>query len=98
MSNQNYFKRLKVNIPLQQSKFLPVQKIGELIQKSFTLVNNGFDYILLDKPQDGTIIIFSSQPQLLPEDGYGWMDNEEMQRFTLENGLVLVLIGHGSIY
>jgi hypothetical protein len=24
----------------------------------------------------------------IPEDGYGWLDDEQYQRFTLENGMV----------
>jgi hypothetical protein len=87
---QNKFiKRLMVNIPLHPQSFLTIHKATEVISRAFQLVNSNFEWVLLDKPVDGTLILFTAQPgqQQLPEDGYGWMDDEVRKRFTLENGL-----------
>ena len=85
MQNQ-YLKRLKLQIPL--TRMLTVEKASEILQKSFQMVHLGFDLTVLDKPVDGTILIFNPQFNNQPlEDGYGWMDNEQHARFTLENGL-----------
>lgn len=86
------FKRQNLKIPLVTVSFLSPIKAAELLAKAFQMQSVGFEYCILDKPVNGSVLIHHNQKNELNEDGYGWLDNEEIQKFTLENGIEIEII------
>ncbi|KAJ3275474.1 hypothetical protein HDV01_000301 [Terramyces sp. JEL0728] len=94
---QGMFRKQNINIPLHKGSFLPPNKTGEVLMKAYQMSHVGFDYVFVDKPVDGTLFLFASQGQAeIAEDGYGWMDDESYQRFTLENGLEMEIFSRNQ--
>lgn len=81
-------RRLQLNIPNQYAMLEP-SRAAELLFRSSQISAVGYDWVSLDKPPEGSIFLFATPPaqQPLPEDGYGWLDDESFQTVALENGV-----------
>ncbi|KAI8897690.1 hypothetical protein BC833DRAFT_592739, partial [Globomyces pollinis-pini] len=90
-STNGMFQKQALNIPLQKGIFVNTQKAAALLMRAFSMLQSGFEWVVVDKPVDGTLFLFATQAGIIeiPEDGYGWMDDESYQRFVLENGVEL---------
>ncbi|TPX62508.1 hypothetical protein SpCBS45565_g06993 [Spizellomyces sp. 'palustris'] len=72
------FKKLTTNFAPQRGGPLSPDRAAEILHKAASLVDQtSFEWIIVDKPVDGSIFVFQLHPsEPLPEDGYGWMDDE----------------------
>ncbi|KAJ3373238.1 histone methyltransferase set2 [Kappamyces sp. JEL0680] len=86
------FRQHKINIPNLPGVFLAPQKAAEILAKGLQIAaQSHFEWTIIDKPIDGAMLLFQTPPGQgeIPEDGYGWMDDESYQKITLENGMEL---------
>ncbi|KAI8907380.1 hypothetical protein EDD86DRAFT_209422 [Gorgonomyces haynaldii] len=81
------FRKKSVNLP-NTKVFLPPAKAADILFRA-AQHPSPFEFVLVDKPQDGTLFIFQTQTAggQIPDDGYGWMDDEIPHKHMLENGM-----------
>ncbi|KAI8819870.1 uncharacterized protein EV422DRAFT_532597 [Fimicolochytrium jonesii] len=75
---QSMFKKLAISFPPDREGHLSPERAAVLLQRSHTFADQrGFEWVVADKPVDGSIFAFQlSSMEQLPEDGFGWMDDE----------------------
>lgn len=81
------FRKQALNIPPAKGAFLSADRASELLFRAAQMPV-GFEFVAVDKPADGTLFVFLPSPAL-PEDGYGYQDDEIYSTQTTAQGLVL---------
>lgn len=81
------FRKLQVNIPPVPGILTP-DRAEEILQRSALAVSYGFENVVVDRPTGGSIFVFMAPEGMvtLPEDGYGYMDDETYLLSANPNG------------
>ncbi|KAI8917637.1 hypothetical protein DFJ77DRAFT_312738 [Powellomyces hirtus] len=79
------FKKLTTNFPPERGANIAPDRAVAILQKCASLADqHSFEWVVVDKPVDGSIFVFQLSPmEPLPEDGYGWLDEENSFRTFL---------------
>jgi hypothetical protein len=80
-----YFKKLRLTLGTIPGAYVPLEKARELLTRVSSMLNaTSFDWVLAERPTDGTVFICHVTREI-PSDGYGWLDEEVASYVQVDN-------------
>ncbi|KAJ3039772.1 hypothetical protein HDV00_011899 [Rhizophlyctis rosea] len=90
------FRKLSMNFP--RNPRFGLDDAAEALERAWSMYRQlTFEWIIVDRPFDGTIFIFQlNYNEPIPDDGYGWMDDEMVQLTYVGNKQVEIATRKGG--
>ncbi|KAJ3091916.1 hypothetical protein HK102_012588 [Quaeritorhiza haematococci] len=94
---QHMYHVLQTPLPPLCGEPLPPQRAADILAEvARSVYNSSFEFMVIDRPKDGTMFVFSSPNQVsLAADGYGWMDEEKRTEIVMGDGRKLEIYERG---
>lgn len=80
-----FFKQ-NIQLPVLKGAFFPPDKAAEFLMRASSISSkSGFTWVYVDRPSDGSMFLYkvNSGDISIPDDGYGWMDDEVFSKATV---------------
>ncbi|KAJ3152261.1 hypothetical protein HDU89_001481 [Geranomyces variabilis] len=76
------FYKLSTNFPPERGAHIQPERAAAILEQCMSFGDQStFDLVVVDKPIDGSLFVYKlSHGEPLPEDGYGWLDDETAYR------------------